>query len=90
VAGVDTSATTTADWDGGYCTEIRVENTTAAPITWEVHYGPGGSIASSWNAVGEEQDHAGHEGHVAFVGEDWNERLAAGQQATFGMCVDDP
>jgi predicted carbohydrate-binding protein with CBM5 and CBM33 domain len=89
VAGIETAAATTADWDGGYCTEIGVENTTAAALTWEVHYAPGGSIASTWNAVGEEQHHAGHEGHLAFVGEDWNERLAPGQRTTFGMCVDE-
>jgi chitin-binding protein len=88
VAGIRAAATTTAEWEGGRCVEVRVTNTTAAPLGWEVHYRPGGDIASLWNATGEEQDHDGHEGHVAFVGEDWNARLAAGAWTTFGMCVD--
>jgi chitin-binding protein len=88
VTGIVTTATTTADWDGGRCVEIRVENTTAAALGWEVHYAPGGDIASLWNATGEEQHHDGHEGHMAFVGEDWNARLPAGRWTTFGMCVD--
>jgi cellulase/cellobiase CelA1 len=88
VAGVVTTARTTAEWDRGRCVEIRVENTGAAPLGWEVHYVPGGEIASLWNATGEEQHHDGHDGHVAFVGEDWNERLPAGRWTTFGMCVD--
>jgi predicted carbohydrate-binding protein with CBM5 and CBM33 domain len=90
VAGIHTAATRTADWDGGYCADIRVENASSSSArTWEVHYEPGGEIASLWNATGEEQDHAGHEGHIAFVGEDWNQRIAPGQWTTFGMCVDE-
>lgn len=89
VAGITATATTTADWDGGRCVEVRVENTGAGVLSWEVHYAPGGTIASLWNASGDEQRHDGHEGHIAFIGDDWNERLAAGRWTTFGMCVDD-
>jgi chitin-binding protein len=85
VAGVEASARTTADWDGGYCTEIRVENTTPRPVTWEVSYRPDGTIATLWNAEGDEPD---DEGSIAFVGEDWNGRVPAGGWTTFGMCVD--
>jgi chitin-binding protein len=85
VAGIVTAARTTAEWDGGRCVEVTVENTSTAPLTWEVHYAPGGEIATLWSATGEEQD---HEGHVAFVGEAWNERLAAGRWTAFGMCLD--
>jgi len=88
VAGITTTARTTAEWDQGRCLEIRVENTSGAPLGWEVHYAPGGTIASLWNATGEEQSHEGHEGHMAFVGEDWNSRLPAGRWTSFGMCVD--
>ena len=88
VAGIVTTATTTASWDTGRCVEIRVENTSAAPLSWEVHYAPDGDIATLWNATGEEQHHEGHAGHVAFIGEGWNERLPAGRWTTFGMCVD--
>jgi predicted carbohydrate-binding protein with CBM5 and CBM33 domain len=84
-AGVLVSGTTTADWDTGYCTEIRVENTTAAPVTWEVRYRPDGTVATVWNAQGDERDGAGR---IAFAGEAWNERVAAGASTTFGMCVD--
>lgn len=88
VAGVVTTLTTTASWDAGRCVEIRVENTGATSTSWEVHYTPGGEIASLWNAAGEEQQHDGHEGHTAFTGEDWNERLTPGKWTTFGMCID--
>jgi predicted carbohydrate-binding protein with CBM5 and CBM33 domain len=84
-AGIRASATTTAAWDTGYCTEIRVENTTPASVTWEVLYRPGGTVASLWNAEGGERDGAGR---IAFSGEDWNGRLPAGARTTFGMCVD--
>jgi cellulase/cellobiase CelA1 len=82
------TATTTASWDRGRCVEIRVANTSADALSWEVHYAPGGRIATLWNASGEEQHHDGHEGHTGFVGDDWNERLDAGASTTFGMCVD--
>jgi chitin-binding protein len=88
VAGIVTSLRTTASWDTGRCLEVRVENPTSGALSWEVHFAPGGGIASLWNASSEEQDHEGHEGHVAFVGDDWNERLAPGRWTTFGMCVD--
>ena len=88
VAGIVATATTTASWDRGRCVEVRVANTSAAPLGWEVHYRPGGELATLWNATGDEQHHDGHEGHVAFIGEGWNARLAAGQSTTFGMCVD--
>lgn len=88
VAGIATGERVTAEWDGGRCVEIRVENTTAGSLGWEVHYVPGGEIATLWNATGEEQHHEGHAGHVAFIGEDWNERVPAGRWTTFGMCVD--
>jgi chitin-binding protein len=88
VGGIVATATTTAEWDRGRCVEIRVENTSGAALSWEVHYLPGGDIATLWNATGEEQQHEGHAGHVAFIGEDWNERLPAGRWTTFGMCVD--
>ncbi|HEV7762068.1 MAG TPA: lytic polysaccharide monooxygenase [Acidimicrobiales bacterium] len=87
VAGIVTTARTTAEWEGGRCVEIRVENTSAAPLSWEAHYAPGGDIASLWNATSEEQHHEGHEGHMAFLGEDWNQRLDAGRWTTFGMCI---
>ena len=88
VYGVTATAIATAEWDGGRCVEVRVTNTTAGPLGWEVHYRPGGRVTSLWNATGEEREHEGHEGHVAYVGEDWNERLAAGASTSFGMCVD--
>lgn len=88
VAGIATTVRTTAEWDRGRCVEVRVENTTSSALGWEVHYKPGGDIATLWNAGAEAQDHEGHEGHMAFVGADWNERLEAGRWTTFGMCID--
>jgi chitin-binding protein len=83
--GTRASANTTAHWDTGYCTEIRIENTTPAPVTWEVRYRPDGTVATLWNAEGGERDDAGR---ITFAGEDWNGRVATGAWTTFGMCVD--
>ena len=81
-------STTTSAWDGGRCTELRVSNTTARALSWEVHLRPMGKITSLWNATATEQHHAGHDGHLAFVGESWNARLAGGTWTTFGMCLE--
>ncbi|HYD09581.1 MAG TPA: lytic polysaccharide monooxygenase [Acidimicrobiales bacterium] len=88
VAGVTVSSTTTSSWQGGRCVEHRVTNTTAEPRSWEVHLRPKGKITSLWNATSIEQHHAGHEGHAAFIGADWNATIAAKSATTFGMCVD--
>jgi chitin-binding protein len=84
VADLVTTETTTAAWDGGRCVELRVENQGSKATSWEVYYAPGGEIAALWNA----RDEGSHHEHLAFVGEDWNERLDPGEWTTFGMCVD--
>lgn len=83
VSGIEATATTTAEWGAGYCTEIQVANTTSSPSSWEVSYQPDGTIDTVWNAEpGDESN-----GSVAFTGEGWNESIAGGQSTTFGMCV---
>lgn len=77
VDGVTATETVTADWDGGYCAEIKVENTTGSLVSWEVHYESGGSIDALWNAEGDE----------LFTGEEWNATLAGGEATSFGLCV---
>lgn len=84
VADIVTTETTTAAWDGGRCVELRVENQGSKATSWEVYYTPGGDIAALWNA----SDEGSHHDHIAFVGEDWNERLDPSEWTTFGMCVD--
>jgi cellulase/cellobiase CelA1 len=84
VAGIVVSSTTTSSWDHGHCIEIRVENTTAAPVEWKVRYSPSGTIAELWNAKVDDQS----QDDVVFVGETWNERLPGHQWTTFGVCLD--
>jgi predicted carbohydrate-binding protein with CBM5 and CBM33 domain len=77
--GIDVSAVHTAEWDTGRCTTVGVHNTTGSAVTWEVHYEPGGSLDTVWNA--EVSD-----GHM-FRGESWNAEVAPGSTTSFGMCV---
>jgi cellulase/cellobiase CelA1 len=57
-------------------------------VTWEVRYRPDGTVASLWNAESSGGGGLDGAGRIAFAGEDWNDRLAAGARTTFGMCVD--
>lgn len=87
VQGIEVSATDTATWEGGYCREIEVSNVSSSTLSWEVHDMPAGTITSLWDAESEAVDHQGHQGHLRFVGKHYNERIAAGESTTFGMCV---
>ena len=85
VDGVVATSTTTSSWEAGRCVEVLVENTTAAPVEWKVRYALGGTIATLWSAVADDQGG----GVVEFTGEDgYNRQLAAGASTTFGTCVD--
>jgi cellulase/cellobiase CelA1 len=87
VDGVVATSTTTSSWDRGYCIEIRVENTTTAPVEWKVRSALDGTIATLWSAVADDQGG----GIVVFTGEEgYNRQLAAGASTTFGTCVDTP
>ncbi|HEV7758678.1 MAG TPA: cellulose binding domain-containing protein [Acidimicrobiales bacterium] len=87
VDGVVATSTTTSEWDRGYCVEILVENTTGAPVDWQVRYRPGGDIATRWNAMASEPDDD-NDGAIVFTGEEFNRRLAGGESTTFGTCID--
>jgi endoglucanase len=85
VAGIVATSTTTSSWDDGYCVEVRVENTTAAPADWKVRYALEGTIATLWSATADGQG----DGVVVFTGEEgYNRQLAPGASTTFGTCVD--
>ncbi|HMG43616.1 MAG TPA: cellulose binding domain-containing protein [Acidimicrobiales bacterium] len=79
--GIVTTVTTTSSWDRGHCVEVRVENTTTTPVTWEVGYTPAGTIATLWNATTSTSSDT-------FTGEPWNATLAPTEWTTFGICVD--
>lgn len=77
--GLTVSASHTAMWDTGRCSTIAIHNPTGSPVTWEVHYEPGGAIDSLWNAEVSDGN--------TFTGEDWTAEVGAGSTASFGMCV---
>jgi len=79
--GIVTTVTTTSSWDRGHCVEVRVENTTATPVTWEVSYTPAGTVATLWNARTSTDG-------TTFTGEPWNATLAPTEWTTFGICID--
>ena len=78
------SETTTSSWDRGHCVQVRVENTTGAPVEWSIEHPVDGGIATIWNARVVADD-----GAVAtFAGDDWNATLAPAEWTTFGLCLD--
>lgn len=81
--GVEATARTTSAWEDGYCVEVRVENTTGAPVAWQVRATLDGTINTLWNAVSDSRT-----GEVQFTGDTFNRELAPGAWTTFGSCVD--
>lgn len=82
IAGIEATATITSDWDTGFCVRVDVSNATTSPLDWVVHYDPGGTITSLWNAQGD-----GTQGRITFTGESWNDTLAGGAATNFGLCA---
>jgi cellulase/cellobiase CelA1 len=48
--GLDVEVSVNDDWGAGYCIDVVVTNTTAAPIQWTVALEVEGTIDNTWNA----------------------------------------
>ena len=70
------------DWGAGYCANVTVTNTGAAPGVWATDIAVQGTIREQWNATGSATS-----GTVRFVGVAWNRELAPGASTQFGFCA---
>jgi hypothetical protein len=69
-------------WGAGYCSTVKVQNTSDVTVTWEITLDVDGTITDLWNAVSEP---AGTQ--TKFVGLDYNAVLDPAEAASFGFCA---
>ena len=74
---------TSSDWGGGYCADVKVTNDTAAALEWRTTFPVHGKITSLWNASHDQRGDT-----VTAAGLSWNKVLAAGASTAFGFCAD--
>ncbi|PIR20378.1 MAG: hypothetical protein COV45_06270 [Deltaproteobacteria bacterium CG11_big_fil_rev_8_21_14_0_20_47_16] len=79
---VATTQTITTDWGAGYCADIVIKNTSAAPLIWTATVPIEGSISSLWNGSYSVTDDM-----VTIVGANWNNQLAGLSSTTVGYCA---
>jgi len=80
-SGVDFDLEVNSEWPGGFCMDGLVTNLSSGTVLWEVRGTVPGTITSIWNA-----DYTIDGTEHIFVGVDWNEELAPGGTAEFGLC----
>lgn len=80
--GLTTSIRKTTDWGSGYCADVAVTNTTAAPIDWLVNFTIEGRVSSLWNA-----NYSQNGNTVTAEGVSWNNIVQARGMVTFGFCA---
>ena len=71
-----------SDWGAGYCGRIVVQNNGTTAGVWSYPYAIDGQMQSSWGSVVTEDS-----GSWIFQGENHNRSVDAGQQTSFGFCV---
>jgi expansin (peptidoglycan-binding protein) len=79
---VDTSSSTIASWNSGYCANVKVTNPNSSSITWLVNLDVGGYITSLWNAEWTQNGTV-----LTASGVSWNATLDAGASTEFGFCA---
>ena len=77
-----TQITSLGDWGAGYCTGVRVTNTSGAVAAWSVTLPVEGLLSSSWSARLNWSN-----AQVVATGEDWNAYLQPGASTDFGFCA---
>ena len=71
-----------SDWGAGYCGRIVVHNNGSTAGVWSYPYAVDGQMQSSWGTTVTEEN-----GSWVFQGENHNRSVDAGQQTSFGFCV---
>jgi hypothetical protein len=71
------------DWLSGYCVAVIVQNSAPSGVLeWSYAHPPDGSLDGHWSCGVS----MGPDAWI-FTGEDWNARLAPGEEADFGFCA---
>jgi len=73
----------TSRWQSGYCVQVNIRNTDAAPRTWAIEMPVDGAFANLWSATAMAVSGNVHR----FVGVEYNATLGAGQSTNFGFCA---
>lgn len=77
--------TQSAKWDGGFCSDVNVKNTTQHDIDWHVDFDVDGAVFELWNAnYSQDSDTL----KVTANGLDWNNVIKANKEVNFGYCAD--
>ncbi len=79
---LQTQVTSLADWGTGYCSSVRVTNTSGAVAAWRVSLPVEGRLSNSWSARLNWNN-----AQVVATGEDWNAYLLPGASTDFGFCA---
>lgn len=78
--------TDNANWDGGFCKNVQVKNTTDHKIDWEVTFPINGTVTNSWSSNFSQNAETLE---ATASGVDWNNIIQPNEQAEFGYCAND-
>ncbi|MBD3795893.1 MAG: cellulose binding domain-containing protein [Epsilonproteobacteria bacterium] len=73
-------------WNGGYCNNVQVNNTTDHKIDWEVNVPVDGEVSTVWSANYTQDSKTLM---LTADGLDWNNVIRANGQITFGYCANE-
>ncbi len=79
---ITTSQKITDDWGTGYCADVTVKNTSAAPVIWQATVTIDGTVSSLWNGTYTVSGKT-----ITIVGANWNKQLAGLSSTTVGYCA---
>jgi hypothetical protein len=78
--------TPNAQWDGGFCKNVQVKNTTDHEIDWEVNFPINGTVTTSWSSnFSQNPDTL----EATASGVDWNNLVQPNAQVEFGYCANE-
>ena len=78
--------TANAQWDGGFCKNVQVKNTTDHEIDWEVVFPINGAVSTSWSSNFSQNSETLE---ATASGLDWNNIVHANSQVEFGYCANE-
>ena len=78
--------TANAQWDGGFCKNVQVKNSSDHEIDWEVNFPINGIVTSSWSSnFSQNPDTL----EATASGLDWNNLIQPNAQVEFGYCANE-
>jgi endoglucanase len=70
------------DWGAGYCANVTVSTTSAAPVDWRVTFVIAGRVRELWSAA-----YTAVGSQITAEGLSWNNLVTRTQPVTFGFCA---